>query len=375
MNYFVCGCCVVIMWLIGRYCYIQLLIYYDINEFIHKDFYDDQITAILKNIDSLKYGLMDSFSISRYKTVFRLLVEDDFETTIGFPESGFNVIFVMAYFYKIHPIVKKLIIVFYMTKYKCCDRQSVNKFFKSSLRKYMGFFLEQEITNECRNLTTFILDELLVLSEATNLSRKYLIHYYYKHRFDYRFITKEYSETLSVFNLMDFKNKSIVNICAGNAIGIHLLDVKMTCIDWQQYNGMKLLVLMDVCNFIQCNIMDNRFETLVSPFNLWIAIHACRELAIRIIEIFRKCASEHSELYIVPCCNLSKKFYKANLDDFIYDRIYGCYYPLKSGLREYCFPAMHIELLCSLCLNYKFKIKTLRDMKSEKNKIIIVYNN
>ena len=187
-------------------------------------------------------------------------------------------------------------------------------------------------------------------------------------------MVKEYSETLSVFNLIDLENKSIVNICAGNAIGIHLLDVKMTCLDWQQYNGMKLLVFMDVCNFIQCNIMDNRFETLISSFNLWIAIHACRELSIRIIEIFRKCASEHSELYLVPCCNLSRKYYKTNLDNFIYDRIYASYYPLKSGLREYCFPAMHIELLISLCINYKFKIKTLRDMKSKKNKIIIVYN-
>lgn len=363
---------------------MDLFLYRDINKFCDFFYNNEKIDIILNNIDSLKISFIDAFSISKCKKVFSSLVKDqDSEASknLKAPELKgfvFDFISVMIDLYKMHPIVKSLIVYFYMVKYKCYDTQSLKIFIKLSLRLYMGFFLKQNKINklfhlECTQLNTFVLSGLFVLNDATNISRKYLIEYFYQNHFNYKCLKKEYSETQSVFNQVNFKNKTTVNICAGNACGIHLLDTKITCIDLNQYYGMMLLEKMNTCNFIKCNIMDNTFETIVALFEVWIAIHACRDLSVRIMKVFQNHASMYSELYLVPCCTFSRQYYRQNLDDFLYNRLYKIYYTSKSNLREYFNPAMHFELLCSLCMMYKFKIKTLNDMLSIKNKIIIVY--
>ena len=362
---------------------MDLIIYRDIGEIYNFVYNDNNFITILENIDSLKSRFEISFSIPKCKKLFSRLIQDSKKL----PELKgivFDLLSALINLYGIHPVVKCLLFLYYMTVYKFCNAEI---YFEQSLRKYVRFFLDQNILNqifkiECSCLFKFISDGLLKLNEAVNSSRNYLINYFYNYHFKREVLIKEYSETKSVFDLADYKNKCVVNICAGNACGIHLLESKITCIDIKKYMGMELLDTMDVCNFFECDIMDKHFESIVSAFNLWIAIHACRELSIRIINVFEKQANQFSKLYLVPCCCLSKHFYKKTLDSFIYDRIYGSYSkgkPKRHKLRAHCNHALHLELLCSLCESQKFKIKTLKNMKSLKgeegnrNKLIIIY--
>lgn len=348
---------------------MDLKIYKDIN-----DFYDfNKIT--LEHIDSLRIAFKELLLSNKYNLLLKNLLVFKSKQEIIFLDTLYDLILDLSNLYNIHPVVKNLIIFFYMSKeYK---ERDVRTFFDVFLNKYMGFYLRHDFIFKLdRNcLEDFILNSLDVLVNSINTTIDFLIDTFNKHHFDCKFLEKEYTETFSVFDMIDYKDKKILNICSGNACGIHLIDCKITCLDLNKYMGINLLNKMGICDFIECNIYDKIFESLSSIFNIWIGIHTCRNLSIRIVETFIKCASESSILYLVPCCLLGKKKYKSLLGEFVFNRIFKNYYvPIKNHkLRQHCYPAMHFEYLLSLCIDYKFKIKTLRNMKSEKNKVLIVY--
>lgn len=359
---------------------MDLIVYRNINEFY--DFFENIVenvdslcyTSILENIDSIRNGFKDLLHSAKYRKLLKNVLKCETKKEIIFQGDMYYLIVGITYLYNMHPIIKYLIIFFYLSKeYKKCD---VKLHFELSLREYMGFDLKHEsFEMDCNCLTTFILQSLTILHDSVNITVNYLINMFNKHHFPQKFLEKEYSETLSVFNIINNDNKRILNICSGNACGIHFLNFKMTCLDLNRYMGINLLNKMNICDFIECNIHDEIFESISSTFNVWIGIHACRNLSVRILETFIKYAPDFSILYLVPCCVFSKRMYKLLLSNSLYKRIFKTYYvPIKKHkLREHCYPAMHMEYLSILCINYKFKIKTLRNMKSEKNKVLIVY--
>lgn len=348
---------------------MDLMIYRDINDFY--DFYESE----LENIDSLRNAFKDLLVSTKYDKLLNNLLEFEIEKEIIFQDTTYDLIIGITNLYNMHPIIKNLIILFYMSKeYEECD---VKMFFEFSLRKYMGFYLKHESFElDCNCLKTFILNNLIILNDSVNTTINYLISIFNKHHFSRKCLEKEYSETLSVFNIIDYDNKKILNICSGNACGIHLLDCKMTCLDLNKYMGMNLLNKMNICDFIECNIHDEIFESISYIFNIWIAIHACKNLSVRIVETFIKHAPESSMLCLVPCCTLSKEKYKLLLPDFMHERLFKAHYSVpikKHPLRQLFCTAMHIEYLSSLCVDLKFKIKTLRNMKSQKNKVFMIF--
>lgn len=358
------------------------LIYRDINEFY--DFY----TFLLKNvdlfkkesipekIDSLRVGFKDLLMSPKYNKLFKPLLEFETKKEIIFQDTTLDFILHMTHLYNIHPIIENLILFFYISKeYEECDAKV---FFELFLRKYMGFNLKHKpFELKCTCLNIFVLSSLIVLNDAVNATIDYLINTFNKYHFGQKFLEKEYSETLSVFDMIQYNgDNKILNICCGNACGIHLVvNYKITCLDLNRYMGINLLNKLNICDFIQCDIYDKMFESLSSQFNIWVGIHTCRDLSIRIIKTFVNYAPENAILYLVPCCLFGKRQYKKWLPNYIHDRIFEAYKINKKGheLKPHGYPAMHIQYLSSLCADFKFKTKTLRKMKSAKNKIIIIY--
>lgn len=360
---------------------MNLLIYRDINEFY--DFY----TFLLKNvdlfkkesipekIDSLRVGFKDLLMSSKYTKLLKPLLEFETKKEIIFQDTTLNFILDMTHLYNIHPIIENLILCFYLSKdYK---EYNAKVFFEVFLRKYMGFNLKHKpFELDCTCLNIFVLNGLIVLNDAVNATINYLINMFNKYHFGQKFLEKEYSETLSVFDMIKYNgDNKILNICSGNACGIHLLNYRITCLDLNRYMGINLLNKLNICDFIQCDIYDKMFESVSSLFNIWVGIHTCRDLAIRIVKTFIKYAPETAILYLVPCCLYGKRQYKTLLPNYIYDRIFEAYKMRKKRheLKPHGYSAMHIQYISSLCADFKFKTKTLRKMKSVKNKIIIVY--
>lgn len=357
------------------------MIYRDINDFY--DFYGFILEnvdlfrneSIPEKIDSLRIGFKDLLISTKYDKLLKPLLEFETKKVIIFQDTTLDLILDITHLYNIHPIIENLILFFYLSKeYKECFAK---EFFELSLREYMGFYLKYKpFELDCTCLNTFVLNGLIALNDSVNATINYLINIFNKHHFCQKSLEKEYSETLSVFDMIKYNDdKNILNICSGNACGIHLLNCRITCLDLNRYMGINLLNKMNICDFIKCNIYDKMFESISSLFNVWIGIHTCRDLSIRIVETFMKHAPESAILYLVPCCHFAEKQYKVLLPNYIYERISEGYKmrEKKHKLRPHGYSAMHIEYLSSLCADFKLKIKTLRNMKSEKNKILIVY--
>ena len=65
-------------------------------------------------------------------------------------------------------------------------------------------------------------------------------------------------------------------------------------------------------NFLQADLFkefseeDEVLKTMKGA-DRWIAIHACRELSNRILQLFEKWAKPGSQLLLIPCCLVSRK--------------------------------------------------------------------
>lgn len=340
------------------------MIYRDVSELC--DFSE------LDYLVSLRNGFKNLLNLPKYSKLFKNFLNT--EKDILFQDATYNLIVGLTHLYHIHPLVQNLIIFYYMSKEY--EKKDVQLFFQQSLKEYMGFYLQHEpLEPDCLDLKTFISNSLNVLTDSVNTTVDYLINQFNKCHFSRKHLEKEYSETLSAFHLLDYHHKKVLNICCGNACGIQLVPCKMTCIDLNKYMGIHLLDTLNICHFIECNIFDKLFESLSSLFNVWIGIHTCRNLSIRIVETFIHFAPESSVLCLIPCCVLRRKHYTKLLTETIYKRIFKAYYvPIKNHpLRGLCSSAMHLEYLTNLCQDFKFKIKTCRNMKSDKNKALVVY--
>lgn len=347
---------------------------------------------VLHDFDILKYRIKKTFIIEKCEKRIaylnkrkKLLYFNKININL-FKYIYFYIIYIILYICRIHPVLIYLYLFFKIKKNNYLNVDDNEMYLEKNLKSYVGFYLNQITLFNVFNYKNKLLNEYISLSlqELQNSCKQMYvdyIHSFYIYHFSTKELRKEYSETSSVFNLFDIKNKKVLNICAGNACGLQYLDCNITCVDIEKYMGMCILEIMNACTFIECDITTQKFIEISMNFNIWVSIHACKNLAIVIIQHFIKYASKNSTLYLVPCCTLKLNNYKKLFDYNHYNRIFKFYQtPYKNDkLRHKRAPALHLEYLSSICNDFKYKIKTLKHMKSlnneegSKNKIIIIY--
>lgn len=121
--------------------------------------------------------------------------------------------------------------------------------------------------------------------------------------------TKEISETMAIIKLMKdiaLKRKMelcLYDFCAGNALtsvtAVHLLPIKHAYAIDKKRRDRKWSIVQRFSYGFQ-DIFDFNVSS-IEPDGIVVGIHPCRELAIRIIEIFN--TSKAKYLFLMPCCH------------------------------------------------------------------------
>ncbi len=127
---------------------------------------------------------------------------------------------------------------------------------------------------------------------------------------------KELAESEEIFKLSASPVAChVLSLCCGNAIGMERLRTylplaEVTGVDVCKYQVAAFYESQQLFTFLQTDIFssDERLIAQCRQADIWYGIHACRELAHRIIELFNQFAPEGAKLFLMPCCYFSKAF-------------------------------------------------------------------
>jgi len=129
---------------------------------------------------------------------------------------------------------------------------------------------------------------------------------------------------------------SILDLCAGNALtsvlAAHLLPVKKsTAIDIKLRN--RRWENVKRFEYINGNIFDPLMEDFIDENTIIISVHACSNLARRIVELYKK--SKAKALFLMPCClgRLEHK-YPQGIEDKLGNYMLWCW-DLALNLEDY----------------------------------------
>lgn len=142
-----------------------------------------------------------------------------------------------------------------------------------------------------------------------------------EHYSDPKKYEKEISESVEMYRLaksvLTTTPAKVLNLACGNAVGsehfcTYFPDVELVGVDIEKYQFLQWYIEQGTLRFIQADLFIDPpadLQTEMRASTVWIAIHACRTLADRIVELFEQHASAGSWLFLMPCCLQSRKVY------------------------------------------------------------------
>lgn len=183
-------------------------------------------------------------------------------------------------------------------------------------------------------------------------------------------IEKEISEAFSIITnvkpiVLGEKDKyKILDLCCGNPLGsilsAFLLPIKeVIAVDKKEVK--RNYELIRKFQYIEGDIYNDSIFDLIDEDTIIMAIHPCRELAKRIIEIYNE--SKANYLFLMPCCE--GDYSKLKNSRFLAENLSGVDHPLEKTSGNYLTWVYYLSTLCDC------RIVIDKKCASPKNAIII----